>query len=85
MGITEGFCVSAQNDFFLSMKGSKKIGEDQAVGYYEMVGKIAETAGPILFSLALVLGHLAGLSVIAALVFLLALFYLRAAGKSGKS
>jgi predicted MFS family arabinose efflux permease len=84
MGITEGFCVNAQNDFFLSMKTSKKIGEDQAVGYYEMVGKLAETLGPILFGLALILGHFGGLSVIAAVVFILAVLYVRAVRKEQK-
>lgn len=81
MGITEGFCVNAQNDFFLGMKSSKAIGEDQAVGYYEMVGKLAETAGPILFGLALVLGHFGGLSAIAAVVLVFAVLYIRASGK----
>ena len=52
MGITEGFCVNAQNEFFLGLKSSKKIGEDQAIGFYEMVGKFAETLGPILFGAA---------------------------------
>ena len=75
MGITEGFCVSAQNSFFLDMKASTSIGEDQAIGYFEMVGKFAEMFGPILFSLAIILGQFAGLSIIAAGVFGLAAIY----------
>lgn len=75
MGITEGFCVSAQNNYFLEMKASQAIGEDQAIGYFEMVGKFAEMFGPILFSLAIILGQLAGLSILAAGVFGFAAFY----------
>ncbi len=76
MGITEGFCVSAQNNYFLDMKASTAIGEDQAIGYFEMVGKFAEMFGPILFSLAIILGQLAGLSIVAAGVFGFAALYI---------
>lgn len=81
MGITEGFCVSAQNSYFLDLKVSKAIGEDQAVGYFEMVAKFAETLGPILFGLAIILGQFAGLSLIAAGIFGLAAIYVLLAKK----
>ncbi len=83
MGITEGFCVSAQNSYFLDMKASAAIGEDQAIGYFEMVGKFAEMFGPIFFSLAIILGQLVGLSIIAAGVFGLAALYVFFAVKKG--
>jgi len=83
MGITEGFCVSAQNSYFLDMKASAAIGEDQAIGYFEMVGKFAEMFGPIFFSLAIIMGQLIGLSIIAAGVFGLAAIYVLLAMRKG--
>jgi len=83
MGITEGFCVSAQNSYFVDMKASAAIGEDQAIGYFEMVGKFAEMLGPIFFSLAIILGQLVGLSLIAAGVFSLAALYVFFAMRKG--
>jgi len=76
MGITEGFCVNAQNTYFLDLKASVAIGEDQAIGYFEMVAKIAEVLGPLLFSLAIIFGQFAGLSVIAAGIFGFAVLFL---------
>ncbi len=61
MGISEGFGVTAQNDYFLAMKASKLLGEDKAISYYELIGKFSETLGPILFGLALLLGSIFGL------------------------
>lgn len=75
MGATEGFCVNAQNELFLGIHGSRSIGDDQAIGFFEMVGKFAETLGPILFSFALILGQAGGLLAIAVCVFVFAVVY----------
>jgi MFS family permease len=76
MGITEGFCVTAQNDIYLEFDVSKRLGQDRAVGYFEMFGKIGETAGPIIFSLALLLGEQFGIAVLGVVVIILALPFL---------
>ncbi len=77
MGLSEGFGVTAQNDFYLDMKASKLLGEDKAISYFELIGKFAETLGPIIFSFALLLGVFYGLVsigigiVVALLIFLI--------------
>jgi len=77
MGLTEGFCVVVQNDYFLNLKIVSKLGEDVAVSYFEIAAKIAEIIAPIIFSWVLILGASVGMwafgmaILTAALVFLL--------------
>lgn len=71
MGITEGFCATAQNEFYLELPSSKALGEDKATGYFELFSKVGETLGPIGFSIALLLGQQLG-------IFALGLFVLLA-------
>ena len=80
MGITEGFAVNTQNNVFLQFPAVKRVGTDQAVGIYELMGKLGETLGPIIFGLALLLGARFGLSVVAAIVAGLAFIVPLAAG-----
>lgn len=68
MGITEGFCATAQNEYYLEMSSSKLLGEDKATGYFELFSKIGETLGPIGFSIALLLGQQLGILVLGLLV-----------------
>lgn len=68
MGITEGFCATAQNEYYLEMPSSKLLGEDKATGYFELFSKIGETLGPIGFSIALLLGQQLGILVLGLLV-----------------
>ncbi|MEZ5671637.1 MAG: MFS transporter [Thiotrichaceae bacterium] len=56
MGITEGFCVTAQNEFFLRLPLVAQLGEDRAVGYFEFFSSVAETIGPMTFAIVLISG-----------------------------
>ena len=56
MGVTEGFSVTAQNEFFLKLPLVNQLGEDRAVGYFEFFSSVAETMGPITFAVALIFG-----------------------------
>lgn len=68
MGIAEGFCAPVQNDVFLASPVAVALGEDQATGYFELLGKLGETVGPLTFALAMALGALTGPLVIGLLV-----------------
>jgi len=61
MAMTEGFCVVAQNDYFLNLKAVKEIGEDVAVSYFEITAKVAEIIAPIIFGWVLIMGATKGM------------------------
>jgi len=81
MGLIEGFAATAQNSYFLSLDAVRRIGEDEAIGYYELVGKAGETIGPVAFGFAILLGARKGVIFITALclagIILLALLNMR--------
>ena len=85
MGLTEGFAVNAQNNVFLTFPSVKKVGVDQAIGIYELMGKFGETLGPIIFGASLLLGATFGLSLIAIVVAVFALFLPFALSKAKSS
>jgi predicted MFS family arabinose efflux permease len=76
MGASEGFCVNTQNNLYLDLPVTKKVGADTAVGYFEMFAKLGETLGPLLFALALLLGSISGLLLLGVVVALLAVLIL---------
>lgn len=76
MGIAEGFCAPAQNDAYLELDACQHVGEDRAVGYFELFGKLGETIGPIAFAGALLLGSTGGPLVLGIGIMILALPYL---------
>lgn len=82
MGATEGFCVNTQNNLYLNLPVTKKVGADTSVGYFEMFAKLGETLGPLLFALALLLGSRSGLLLLGVLVAMLALLILPIYAKS---
>jgi MFS family permease len=75
MGITEGFCVVAQNEFFLRSPFIAKMGENRAIGYFELLNKVGETIGPLVFAAALVLGASLGPISLGAGIIVLALLF----------
>ena len=85
MGITEGFCVTAQNDVYLELDISKQVGEDRAVGYFELFSKLGETVGPIAFSVVLQLGAELGMAVLGAGVLLIALPFIPLAPRTPRT
>ncbi len=85
MGITEGFCVVAQNDYFLDLRIVKEIGEDIAVSYFEVAVKIAEILAPIIFGWVLIMGEKKGMWVFGiAILVAAALFFIISNIKEGR-
>ena len=76
MGLTEGFCVVAQNDYFLNLKIVSKLGEDVAVSYFEIAAKVAEIIAPIIFGWVLILGASIGMWAFGMAILTTALFFL---------
>ena len=76
MGLTEGFCVVVQNDYFLNLKIVSQLGEDVAVSYFEIAAKIAEIIAPIIFGWVLIFGASIGMWAFGMAILAAALFFL---------
>jgi hypothetical protein len=83
MGITEGFCVVSQNDYFLNLKIVKEIGEDKAVSYFEIAAKLAEIIAPIIFGWVLIIGAAKGMWLFGLAILVLSLTFLFTSVKEG--
>ncbi|MGE5417365.1 MAG: MFS transporter [Acidobacteriota bacterium] len=57
LGIADSFGVVVQNNYLLSLEASEQMGQNKAVGYYSMVRKMGQTAGPFIFGSLAVLGQ----------------------------
>jgi predicted MFS family arabinose efflux permease len=80
MGIVEGFNAAVHNDFFLRMPSARRLSEDTATGVFELIGKLGETVGPIIFSAVLLLGVKTGLLLLGVFIIVAtfpAMFFLR--------
>ncbi len=76
MGIVEGFCVSAQNDYFMNLPIVKKIGSDRSVSYMELASRGAEMCAPVIFAYVLTIGERSGIAVFAGGVILMTLIFM---------
>jgi predicted MFS family arabinose efflux permease len=83
MGIAEGFDAVAQNEVFLRSRVVADLGEDRALGYFEFLGKVGETLGPLVFAAAVGIGVLAGPLAIGAVVIAGALVFALVFGDQG--
>ncbi|AHC15589.1 MFS transporter [Salinispira pacifica] len=75
MGLTEGFAVSSQNGLYFSQKIVHVVGQDRATGYFELMGKLGETIGPVVFAAVLVLGQRQGLILLGIAIAVIAIPY----------
>jgi len=75
MGIAEGFSVPAQNDVFLQSKVALEAGEDQAIGYYDLLGNLGEMLGPLVFAAAITISALSGPLVIGCIIMLFGVLF----------
>ncbi len=76
MGITEGFCVTAQNEFFLKLPPVAQLGEDRAVSYFEFFSSVAETIGPLTFAMVFISGTMGFMFLGLGIIILTLLFIL---------
>lgn len=84
MGVAEGFCAAAQNELFLGSPVVSRLGADRSVGYFELMGSVGETIGPMAFALAMAVGPLLGPAAIGAAVIAAALLYTVSVGDGGR-
>lgn len=75
MGITEGFGVVFQNDYFLDLPIVKKIGEDLSVTYFELFAKFAEVIAPVIFGWILLFKYINGMLVMGLIIILISIIY----------
>jgi len=75
MGIVEGFCVSAQNDYFMNLPIVKKIGSDRSVSYMELASRGAEMCAPVIFAYVLTIGERSGIALFAGGVILMTIVF----------
>ncbi|MBN1501536.1 MAG: MFS transporter [Spirochaetes bacterium] len=76
MGITEGFCVTAQNDFYLGLDIVKKTGEEKSIAYFEVAAKFSEIIAPLIFGSLLYFGQRKGIMYISGGIVLLTVVYI---------
>lgn len=60
LGIAVGFGDAAQNNYLLGLKISRELGEGRAIGIFNMITKMGQTIGPVIFGLATISGSAQG-------------------------
>ncbi|MBP8082501.1 MAG: MFS transporter [Spirochaetes bacterium] len=83
MGIVEGFCVSAQNDYFMNLPIVKKIGSDRSVSYMELASRGAEMCAPVIFAYVLTIGERSGIALFAGGVIFMTIVFTISSRESG--
>lgn len=64
MGIANSFGTPSRADYFIGMPSSKELGEGTALGIYDFVDNVGESAGPMIFSSIMSVGFLSGAAVL---------------------
>ncbi|HOF33397.1 MAG TPA: MFS transporter [Spirochaetota bacterium] len=82
MGIVEGFCVSAQNDYFMNLPIVKKIGSDRSVSYMELASRGAEMCAPVIFAYVLTIGARSGIALFAVGVIFMTIVFMLSSRES---
>ena len=82
MGIVEGFCVSAQNDYFMNLPIVKKIGSDRSVSYMELASRGAEMCAPVIFAYVLTIGARSGIALFAGGVIFMTIVFMLSSRES---
>ncbi len=65
--VIDGAAGPCSNYYFLGLRGAKAVGEERAVAFIELGGKIGETLGPIIFACLLAFGGRRGTATICVL------------------
>jgi len=65
MGLADSFGIVAQNNYFLSLSATKKIGASKALSYYSTIRRLGQVLGPFAFGALAVLGAMQSVGMIA--------------------
>jgi len=65
LGLSDAVGLVAQNNYFLSLPSSEKLGHGKSLSFYSAMKKIGQLAGPAAFGLAISFGTVAGIGAIA--------------------
>lgn len=65
LGICDGFAEPCLNYYYLSLRGVSEVGEENAIAYYELVSRLGQAIGPIIFASALIFGERTGIGLTA--------------------
>ncbi len=76
LGFSDSFGLPLQTSFYTDQKEVQRFGFDRSLGVYSLFENISQSLGPFVFSWALVAGVSKGLSVIAAVIAVLAVAFL---------
>jgi len=61
MGVADGFGLVVESEYFLNLKGVKKIGSGQALGFMATLRKMGQSIAPQIFAIAMGLGSMKGI------------------------
>lgn len=64
LGVAIGFGDASQNNYLLSLDATKNLGEGIAIGFLNVMSKIGQTIGPIVFGLLMAFGAAMGVGMI---------------------
>ncbi|MDR0337453.1 MAG: MFS transporter [Planctomycetaceae bacterium] len=65
LGICDGFAEPCLNYYYLSLRSVREIGEENAIAYYELISRLGQALGPIIFATALIFGECIGIGLTA--------------------
>ena len=75
MGVAEGTALVSQNMILLDLPAAKQLGTSRMLSFYAAVRKLAQTAGPQIFALYMVLGYQTGMAIFGATIGLTTMLY----------
>ncbi|MDD4801900.1 MAG: MFS transporter [Syntrophomonas sp.] len=65
LGLADSFGFVAQNNYFLSLPATQKLGESKALSYYSTVRRLGQVLGPFIFGTLAILGDMRSVGIIA--------------------
>jgi predicted MFS family arabinose efflux permease len=65
LGICDGFAEPCLNYYYLSLKGVQEVGKENAIAYYELVSRLGQALGPMIFAVMLIFGERTGIGLTA--------------------
>ncbi|MGM0380188.1 MAG: MFS transporter [Bacillota bacterium] len=68
LGVSESFGLAAQTNYFFQIEMIEQIRKEKSVGYYSLVSKLGQIIGPIVFSIAIMIGIVKGVGLIGYLI-----------------
>lgn len=75
MGVAEGTALVSQNMILLDIPVAKKLGSSRMLSFYAAARKLAQTAGPQIFALFMLLGYQVGMALFGIAIVITTLLY----------